>query len=115
VAIIINPFDAFVPMATGCAGRCSETINISDDPREIIVLLKRLAKIKQFPSDLVSSEEKDGKLFIRFVDYEKEPDKTEPVLGLKVALVKVLRHLKIGHEATDDKNVYVVHLADKSR
>ena len=99
----------FAQMAT-CSKKCFNSTTIKDNPREIVVLLKKLSKAWGFPSDLVSSEERDGKLYIHFADYKKEPNKTKAVLNLKEVFVKVLRHLQISHETTDSKDIYIVNL-----
>jgi len=84
---------------------------VKNNPREIMVLLKKLSKAQGFSSDeLVSSEEKNGKLYVRFADYKKDPSKTTAVLNLKVIFVEVLKFLQIDHETTDNKDIYIVNL-----
>ncbi len=99
----------FAQMAT-CSKKCFNSTTIKENPREVVVLLKRLGKAQGFSPNLVSSEERDGKLYVNFVDYKKEPDKTKEVLSLKEAFIKVLRHLQISHETTDSKDTYIVNL-----
>ncbi|MEK7566075.1 MAG: hypothetical protein AAB494_00165, partial [Patescibacteria group bacterium] len=73
---------------------------------------KKLSKIQGFTSELVSSEEICGKLYVHFADYKKEPNKTKAVLNLKGVFIRILRHLKINHETTDSKDVYIVNLTE---
>ena len=114
MAIVKSLFAQMIACSKNCFGSTT-ILSIRDSPREIVVFLERLSKALRFPSDLFSSEEKDRKLYIHFVDYKEEPSRKEAVLNLKVAFVEILRFLQISHETTDSKDTYIVNLPKSNK